>query len=290
MAGPGLNTWQRYKTLTLACLLVLASLVVLAVSVDRPRDLSVPEKVAIEILAPFQRGIMGMVHWVSDLGRRYITLIETAEENVQLREELTQLRNRMVLYEEAHLANQRLRRILEFKERSPLPQTAAEVVGFDPSGWFRTILVDQGSTNGVTPGMAVVTAEGIVGRTIEVGYNHSKVLLMTDRASAIDALIQRTRARGIVKGSPDGKCSLEFVIRNAGVQEGDTVITSGLANTYPKGLILGWVSSVEPATEGRGMFQKIQITPAVDFDLLEEVLLILKPNPYLTEAGRAPGG
>lgn len=276
-----MTAWQRYRNFILASLLVLASLVVLGLSTDRSRELSFPEKILIEIVAPLQKGVMSAVNWVGGLGRKYILLVDTAEENNRLREELSGLKQKMVLYQESHLANRRLRRILEFKERSPMALAAAEVVAFDPSGWFRTIIIDKGSSDGVTPGMAVTTNVGVVGRTVEVGYNHSKVLLMIDRASAIDALIQRTRSRGIVKGSPDGSCTLDYVIRNDDVQVGDMIVTSGLASSFPKGMVIGKVSGVEVSAHGRGMFQEILVSPMVDFDRLEEVLIVLRPNPFL---------
>ena len=276
-----MNVWHRYRTLTLALLLVLASLVILAVSMDRSRQLTPPERFAVEILSPIQKGILNVINGIGDVGRRYIFLTETAEENIRLRSELSDLKTKMVLFQESHLANQRLRLLLEFKEQSSLNMTAAEVVSLDPSGWFRTVIVDKGTSHGVTPGMAVVTSDGIVGRTVEVGPNHSKVLLLVDRTSSIDALIQRSRARGILKGSPSGKCLLEFVIRNADVKEGDQVITSGLASAFPKGMVLGEVTKVELAAEGQGMFQTIEVSPSVDLDRLEEVLLVLTPNPFL---------
>ena len=277
-----MNVWHRYRTLTFALLLVLASLVILAVSVDRSRGMTRPEMFIVELIAPIQKGILNVINGIGDFGRKYILLTETADENIRLRQELTELKSTMVLFQESYQANQRLRRILEFKERSRLSMAAAEVVGLDPSGWFRTIIVDKGSNQGVGRGMAVVTSEGIVGRTIEVGPNHSKVLLLLDRTSSIDALIQRSRARGVLKGSPSGKCNLEFVIRNADVKAGDLVISSGLAGAFPKGFILGSVTKVELATEGQGMFQNIEVAPAVDFDRLEEVLLVLSPNPFVS--------
>ncbi len=278
-----MNLWQRYRTVTLACLLVLLSLVLLTLSAGRERDLSSPEKVALEILAPVQKVVMGAVDAVADIGRRYLFLIETAEENARLRSDLSKLRQEMVLYQEAHLANQRLRKLLGFKERTDLPLAAAEVVGLDPSGWFNTVILDKGESDGVLRGMAVVNADGVVGRIVEVGYHYSKVLLIIDRNSAVDALIQRSRARGILSGGPDGRCRLEFVLRNADVKEGDLVITSGLTGAFPKGMILGRVASLERDDDGQGMFQRVNVQPAVDFDRLEEVLVVLKPNTLFSE-------
>jgi rod shape-determining protein MreC len=251
--------------------------------VGRERDLTVPEKVTIEVLAPVQKAIWRTFVFFIDLGRRYIFLVETAEENVRLRDELAQLKQRMVLYQQDHLANQRLRGLLDFKERSELTMIAAEVVASDPLGWFKTVMVDKGSSDGVGRGMAVVDADGVVGRTIEVSYGHCLVLLLNDRSSGVDALVLRSRDRGILKGSPEGVCRLDFVIRNVEVFPGDTIVTSGLAGVFPKGLILGRVSQIRQNPGKGGMFQSIEVEPAVDFDRLEEVLIILKENPFIAE-------
>jgi len=271
---------------TLALLLLLLTLVILTLSVGRERRLTRVEKAVIYVLAPAQKVVMRAVDSVSGLVHRYFFLIDTAEENARLRAELSRLNQELVLYRESHLANRRLRRMLEFKEGQTLSLVAAEVIALDPSGWFKTILVDKGSQDGITAGMAVVNADGVIGRIIDVSYRHSKVLLLIDRSSAVDALIQRSRAKGILKGSPEGVCRLEFVIRNADVQEGDTVITSGLAGAFPKGLLLGRVGQVERAAGSDGLFQKIVVEPAVDFERLEEVLIALRPNPFLSEKSR----
>lgn len=285
-----MNLWQRYRSLTLAGLFVLITLVILTLSVGRERELSAPEKVVLEILAPAQKAMVRFVVFFIDLGRRYVFLAETAKENLHLQAELARVKQEMVLYQQAYLANKRLRYLLEFKEHSELPMVAAEVVAFDPSGWFKTIMVDKGSADGVGPGMAVVNADGVVGRTIEVSYHHSLVLLLIDRSSGVDALVQRSRDRGILKGGVEGVCRLEFVVRNADVMTGDMVVTSGLAGAFPKGLILGQVSRIETKPGGQGMFQVIEVAPAVDFDRLEEVLIILKENPFLREfAGESDG-
>ena len=285
-----MNLWQRYRALTLACLLFLLTLVILTLSVRGEGELSTPGRIVIEILGPLQKGVMAVVGGVDGLAKRYVFLVETAEENLHLRQEVTELRQKLVLYEESHLANQRLRRLLEFKEHSLLPLLAAEVVALDSSDWFKTVLLDKGSRDGVSRGMAVVNDQGVVGRVIEVSYNHCRVLLLIDRNSGIDALIQRSRTRGILKGSPLGPCRLEFVIHNADVQLGDMIITSGLAGVFPKGMILGRVSRIKGSNGGEGMFQTIEVTPAVDFDRLEEAFIILKASPLLSGEENEPKG
>lgn len=285
-----MNLWQRYRSLTLAGLLVLITLVILTLSVGRERELTAPEKLVLEILAPAQKAVVKFVGVFIETGRRYVFLAETAQENIRLRAELARVKQEMVLYQQAYLANKRLRYLLEFKERSELPMIAAEVIAFDPSGWFKTIMVDKGSAEGVGRGMAVANADGVIGRIIEVSYHHSLILLLIDRSSGVDALVQRSRDRGILKGGVEGVCRLEFVVRNADVVAGDMIVTSGLAGAFPKGLILGQVSRIEMEQGGQGMFQVIEVAPAVDFDRLEEVLIVLKENPFLSEFAGEPDG
>jgi len=285
-----LNLWQRYRSLTLAGLLVLITLVILTLSVGRERELTAPEKLVLEILAPAQKAVVRFVGVFIETGRRYVFLAETAQENLRLRTELARVKQEMVLYQQAYLANKRLRYLLEFKERSELPTVAAEVIAFDPSGWFKTIMVDKGSAEGVGRGMAVANADGVIGRIIEVSYHHSLILLLIDRSSGVDALVLRSRDRGILKGGVGGVCRLEFVVRNADVIAGDMIVTSGLAGTFPKGLILGQVSRIEMEPGGQGMFQAIEVAPAVDFDRLEEVLIVIQENPFLSEFAGEPDG
>lgn len=280
-----MNPWRRYRIFILAFLLVLVSLVLLTLTAGRERDLSSPEKIALDILAPVQKGIMAVVDSISWVGRRYIFLMDAAEENDNLRREMSRLRKEMVLYRESHLANQRLRKLLELKDQSDTPLLAAEVVGWDPTGWFKTVIIDKGTADGLRRGMAVVHTEGVVGRIVETTPNNSKVLLIIDRNSSVDALVQRSRTRGIMSGQPDGTCRLNYVVHNSDVSEGDLVVTSGLTGTFPKGEILGRVEKIEQSDD-QTIFKKVILQPMVDFDRLEEVLIVLIPNDQLDEFSR----
>lgn len=277
-----MSPWRRYRIFILAFLLVLLSLVLLTLSAGRERDLSSPEKIALDILAPVQKAIMSVVDGVAWVGRRYFFLVETAEENETLRREVSRLRRDMVEMRESHLANTRLRRLLEFKEATDTPMLAAEVVGLDPTAWFRTVILDKGTGDGVARGMAVVHNDGVVGRIVEVSRRHAKVLLIIDRNSSVDAVVQRSRTRGIFAGTPDGTCLLKFVVHNADVAEGDMILTSGLTGTFPKGLILGRVRRIDKRDD-QTIFKQVTVSPAVDFDRLEEVLIVLEPGDLLNE-------
>jgi rod shape-determining protein MreC len=133
-------------------------------------------------------------------------------------------------------------------------------------------LVNKGEKDGVTKDMAVATSEGVVGRVIEVSPDTAKVLLITDANSSLDVIIQRSRAHGIMEGKIDEVCILKYVQKNEDVQVGDIVITSGLGGIFPKGLVVGKVSQVD--RKRPGIFQHIEVSPAVDLSRIEEVLIL----------------
>ena len=149
----------------------------------------------------------------------------------------------------------------------------AELIGEDASSWFRTITIDKGGIDGVRKGMVVVAANGLVGHIIKTSRNYSKVLLITDYNSSVDAICQNSRARGIVQGKVED-CDLKYVSRRDEVSPGERVMTSGIGGRFPKGLVIGSVTRVDK--NSYGFFQKVEVTPAVDFKKLEEVCLELK--------------
>ncbi|NVM57832.1 MAG: rod shape-determining protein MreC [Desulfobacterales bacterium] len=175
---------------------------------------------------------------------------------------------------ESELARERLGKLLEMKTSLPLRLLPAQVVGVDPSGWFKTIIINRGTHDGVSKGMPVIAPEGIVGQIVAASYRYSKVLLIIDPSSAIDAFVQRTRSRGIVEGETEEYCRFKYVLKKADISIGDTVISSGLDRVFPKGLRVGCVEEISKSQSG--IFQKTRVRPFVDFARLEEVLVILK--------------
>ena len=160
------------------------------------------------------------------------------------------------------------------KSQLPHRLLAAQVAAYDPSGWSQTIIINKGRKDGVAKGMAVIDSEGIVGHVIKDFDWSAQVLLLIDQSSAVDALVQRTRFRGIVEGDSTQTCSFEYVVRKADIQVGDTLISSGLDRVYPKGLRVGNVVSIsKPAS---GLFQEVKVQPFVDFTTIEEVLVVLE--------------
>ena len=238
-------------------------------------EFNVAHKIGLEVVGAAQAVSTGVSGYIGGVWSNYRELINVREENRRLREELRQHKAATTQYREAVATNVRLKKLLDLREDLPDPTLAARVIGRDSSLWFQTITIDQGSSAGVENGMPVVTVEGIVGQVINTSPNYAKVLLANDPNSAIDAIVQKNRSQGIIKG--DGsEFVLHYVLRTVNVEKGDHIITSGLDGIFPKGLPVGQVSEV--AWARRGMFQTIHVKPAADFSRLEYLVIIMNKS------------
>lgn len=264
--------------LVLGCL--LSAILILMISMAGRKEFTTLHKFGLEVIGPVQAVISKTFGYAGSIKEKYIDLLHVREENQRLKQELLQNRIEKIKYREALATNVRLQKLLELKESLPPPTLTAEIIGKDPSLWFRTLTINRGSSDGVQKGMPVVTVEGVVGQILTSSPNYSKVLLATDPNSAVDVITQKTRVQGIVKGMGSSGFSLNYVLQSAEVEKGDFVLTSGLGGVFPKGLLVGTVSEITKSR--RGMFQKIEITPAVDFSQLEHLIIIMKKNS-LTE-------
>lgn len=231
-------------------------------------------KIGLELLAPLQSLVSNAAGHADSLWDDYVALWNLKEENERLRLELQKYKAANNEFREAVATNIRLRKLLEFKETLPAPTLTTEIIGKDPSLWFKTITIDRGSSDGIEKGMPAVTVEGVVGQVLSTSPHFAKVLLATDPNSAIDALTQQSRVHGIVKGRGSNALRMHYVLKDGDVNPGDRVITSGLGGVFPKGLVIGTISDVQK--EPRGMFQQIEIEPVVDFSQLEHLIIIMK--------------
>ncbi len=159
------------------------------------------------------------------------------------------------------------------------PLQPAEVVGQDVSPWFRSVLIDRGRRHEVRSGMPLVTDRGVVGLVTATSPRASRAMLVLDRQSAVDAIVQRSRARGIVRGTGAEQLEFVFVVRGDDVRVGDVVITSGVGGVYPKGLRIGEVTALE-VDEDR-LLHTAAVEPAVDFGRLEQVFVMLRRGPTM---------
>ena len=258
---------------TTALLLVLAGGLVVAARGEHLRDDRLG-RLLLEAMAPLQRAGAFAIRSLEDTWRGVEGLFRAREEAVALKARVRELEQATRRLAEVELENRRLRRALDFREALGGEPLTARVIGHDATGRSRTLTIDRGTQGGVGKGAAVLASEGIVGHVFLASPHAARVLLITDRNSGADALVQRTRARGIVAGTVGG-CAFEFVRRTEDVRVGDRIVTSGLDGIFPKGLPVGTVASVAP--RGQGLFLDATIEPAVDFDRLEEVLVTRHP-------------
>jgi rod shape-determining protein MreC len=232
------------------------------------------EQLIIEIAAPFQKLIKQSINIIEEFWLNYFYLVNLREEDQQLRKKIDTLRMENSRYKELLATHERLQALLQFKQTISRPVLAAQVTGRDPTGWFKSIIIDKGRQAGLKLNMPVVNASGLVGRIVSVSPNYAKALLIIDQNSAVDCLVQRSRDRGMVKGLSAEVCKLDYVVRSSDVAIGDMVVTSGQVGIFPKGLPVGQVLSVKDVAGE--LFKDIEIRPVVDFSKLEEVLVILE--------------
>lgn len=263
-------------------LAVVVLLIFLAVGLRLGRPGLLPfGQVVTGVSGYLQMALSAPWHWAQGAWRSYVALQEVRVESEALRLEVARLQQEVTQYREALIANTRLQRLLELKKELKEPVVAARVVAVDAAPWVATLVVDRGREDAIAPGMAVLAGAGIAGQVVESTSHFSRILLLSDYNSAADALVQRSRVRGVLKGAGQGLCGLSYVEKGADIQEGDEIVASGLDGIFPKGLLLGRVASVEagPASD---LFQEVAVRPAADLLHLEEVLVVLKSGS-LTE-------
>jgi rod shape-determining protein MreC len=268
---------KRAVWIGLIALLILINAVFILLSRRDPEAVKGPGGLALTLTAPLQDAVHWSVARCRRTWRRYFSLVAAGEENERLRSELAEVRSDVHGCAEVRMENERLRRLLRFRGRMTPTAVAAEVIGRDPSPWFKSLTLDKGEADGLRRGLPVVVAEGVVGVVSDTARHYSRVLLILDQNSSVDALVQATRARGVVKGNSGPMLSFAYVLRRYPLVESQVLVTSGLDGVYPKGLRIGRVQTVDP--HGAGIFQDVDVLPFVDFETLEEVLVILRPPP-----------
>jgi len=236
------------------------------------------ENLVLTAISPVQGFISELGSSASDFLQGVTGYREILEENRELREVLAARDTYRQELLELQKENFRLREMLGFQERTEYELLPAEVIARDPTHWFETITINRGYYHGIEEKMAVVTAEGLVGNVFQVSRNTSKVLLLTDSRRAVSILVQRSRdpgTAGIVEGYPEEEGYLRVINLppEANIQSGDTIISSGMGGVFPKGLIVGEV--MEVGKDQYGLLQQALVRPAVNFNRLEEVFIVL---------------
>jgi len=235
--------------------------------------------VLIEIAAPIQKVIRLPVDFLGETWTDYIALVDLRRENETLRARVAALDEENLQFREALVASGNLERIVQMRENFEVPLLPSEVVGQDVFPWFRSILLDRGRSHEVLSGMPVVSDHGVVGLVTATSPHASRAMMLLDRQSAVDAIVQRSRARGIVRGRGTGELEFVFMVRGDDVQPNDVVITSGVGGVYPKGLRIGAIAAVQ--TEEARLLHTGSVQPSVDFGRLEQVFIMLQRGPTM---------
>jgi rod shape-determining protein MreC len=278
--------FRKYTIPTLIIFLLLSALILMSLRVKQRKGIDFLDALLMEFCSPFQKASTFAVKTVYGVFQDYLFLFHLQKENGMLKQRIAELQKENYQMKEMVLANERLKRLLQFRETLSSSVIAAEVIGHDPSSWFRSMTINKGEKDGLRKGMAVISTEGVVGQILKTSPYHSIVLLITDYNSAIDSIVQRTRAKAIVEGKGENRCQLKYLLRTEEVLVGDIVVTSGLSGNFPKGLMVGEVRKVDK--KGHGVFQYAELVPRVDVTQLEEILVITASSlPAREEKGKA---
>ncbi len=263
---------MRHREGLLLVIFVLSSILIISRQVQDPTGMSYFRRSAITIAAPFQSGASAVIGGVTGVWEDYLFLFGTRAENTKLRGEVNQLRGEVQqLREELYRAG-RLEEFSAYRFETGFTGMAAQVIGESPDPWTRTIIVNRGAQDGLKRSLPVVTPDGLVGNVIETSDHSSIVRLIVDRSSRVPVLVSRSRARAILEGESYSTCQLKYLDRTEDVQQGDIVITSGLAGIYPRGIEVGTITQI--LVKNHGLYQYAKVLPKATINRLEDVLII----------------
>lgn len=224
------------------------------------------------VLSPLQRSAGVTARNLGAVAEGFGRLFKAAERARELEERVAYLKREVIRLREFELENRELRDLLDFKSLLPVSGVAARVIGRDVHHWYHSIVIDKGTRQGVGKDSPVLSIRGVVGRVVEASSSDSRVLLIVDPDSRVGGVIQETRQIGIVEGAGRGACRITYLPRRGEIEVGQKVVTSGLGQIYPPGLLLGTISAVY--LDEYGLYQYADLEPATDFDRLERVIVL----------------
>jgi rod shape-determining protein MreC len=274
----------RYRNLIVLVGVLFAQVLGLAVQVKRTSDSESTRLIriwAVGAVTPLEKVLVWAQTSTGNIWHNYFYLRGVRAENRNLKQQVR-------MSQDADQAR-RLQALLGFKEQFISQTMAAQVIGGSGSESSLSVFIDKGENDHLKRDMAVITADGIVGKVLNVYPSTSQVLLINDQSSGVGAILDKTRLQGIVRGTPSGEVVLEKVMSDENVPVGEQVLTSGGDGIFPKGLLIGKVTK---ASQGSDLFLNIRVRPAADLSKLEEVLVVTKiderqAKPDQTGAARA---
>jgi rod shape-determining protein MreC len=268
--------------------LIVAVLAVYGISQKR-FDLNEPtlfHQLVTEVISPMQEGLASSKKSLSSFWDNYLLIVNTGKENNVLKKQISRLESDLSTMEEVRKENLRLKRLLSYSDEMAHQRVLAQVVGWDSANEFKVIRLNKGKLHGIKVMAPVITDHGLVGYVYRVTDNYSDVLTILDQNNRVDVMVERTRTHGIVEGVFNFKCALKYIMRNEPVEVGDKLITAGVGGIYPKGVKVGMITDI--VKENFGMTLSIEVVPSVDFDKLEEVLVLIPTKNNQTAAVATP--
>ncbi len=255
--------------------IIIILVVFLIIFLHRIGILAPVESLVYKVSAPIQYDLIKTGNKISDFFKAFSIALSLEKENQKLKDKVKELEVEIAFLKELETENKVLREQLGFSRREDFKLLPAEVIGVEPENFLKYLIVNKGKNNGIKKGMVVISGKGLlVGRVTEVFNTSSKVFLITDPLSAISAMVQNSRAQGIVKGQIGYQSMImEMIPKNEEIKVGDLIITSGLGEDFPKGLVFGEVTEV--FNKPNELFQKATLVSPIDFKKLETVFLIL---------------
>jgi rod shape-determining protein MreC len=286
VAREGLNVQAfvaRHRPAFILVAVLVAQLLLLSLQITRNGDVRLIRVWAVAAIDPFQRSLRGIMDISTGAWRTYRSLLRAQEENQELHTQLVSAQAQIRQLAEQAAESLRLRTLLEFKNQLPFQTVAAEVIASSPGENSNAIFIGKGVDVGLTSDLAVITPEGVVGKTIAVFSRSSQVLLLTDPSSGVGVMLEKSRIQGVLKGDSQNLCLIRYIMNEEPVSSGEAVLTSGLDRIYPKGLPVGMVVG----TSAGNIYKNVEVRPAADLSRLETVLVVLKPNSSQQQAFNA---
>jgi rod shape-determining protein MreC len=271
------NLMSRYRNVTILVAILFVQVLGLAVQVKRRSSADESTRVirlwTVSAVTPLEKALVWCQNGLGGIWSNYVYLRGVRQENRELKFEIERLRLEQVRLSDDAQQARRLQALLSFKETYIAKTVAAQVIGSSGSEQSRSIYIDKGTSAGVDKDMAVITADGLVGRVLRAFGSSAQVLLINDQSSGVGVILDKSRLQGVIKGTASGEVVVEKVMTDEQVTPGERIVTSGGDQIFPKGITVGTVMKVTP---GADLFLNIRVKPSANLSRLEEVLIITK--------------
>ena len=268
--------FRRYGFWLVSVITLIFTMFFFSTTHPTKKELSILEKIVYTLSKPVEIIFLSSRHYIYSTYHTFIDLKDARKEADELHRENAELKVKLRTLDDIVLENNRLRKLLSLTDRTTVKFVTCEVTSSDPSFVYKNVRINQGSKNGLQPGMGVVAEEGVVGVIMRVSLNHSDVLLMVDPNSNLDVIVARNRKRGVLQGGTADSMQFKYLERGSSILVGDEIVTSGLTGSFPSGILVGKVTNIRVNSDG--VTQTIEVKPAVDFSDISEALVLLNPN------------